>query len=258
MKQRLLYIVLFFLIVIHTYSQAIPEAAREKYIMAITLRNQAKIASDYDSPISKLKDVTVLAPTWAEAYKELGLTFELAGKFDDAIANLTKYISFNPPKDDARKAQDEIYIIKAKKEKADVEKEANSPETIKKKEEEEFSAFLKKNAGAVFSNNQAGQGGWAEIVIDNGSIVLGSRHTDESWLKLNPDDRGKLCRTHRYTIKQFTEKIYEDDFYGTTALDASGNRMYRIWTFSKDGKMVTVNYLSFDNIRYDMIYKRVN
>jgi len=258
MKKHLSHVALFFFSLINIYGQTIPEVAREKYIMAITLRNQAKIESDYDSPISKLKDVTVLAPTWADAYKELGLTFELAGKFDDAIANLTKYLSFNPSTDEARKAQDEIYIIKAKKEKSDIEKTANSPEEIKKKEEEEFSAFLSKNAGAIFSNNQAGQGGWAEIVIDNGSIVLGSRHTDESWLKLNPDDRGKLCRTHRYTIKQFTEKVYEDDFYGTTAFDASGNRMYRIWTFSKDGKMVTVNYLSFDNIRYDMIYKRVN
>ena len=117
MKNNLSFIVLFFLSIINGYGQTIPEAAREKYIMGITLRNQAKNASDYDLPITKFKDAIMLAPTWADTYKELGLTFELAGKFDEAITNLNKYISFNPPADDARKAQDEIYIIKAKKEK---------------------------------------------------------------------------------------------------------------------------------------------
>lgn len=129
MKKQLLSITLLLLSVINnnSFAQTIPEAAREKYIMAIALRDQAKNASDYDSPITKFKDVIALAPSWAEAYKELGLTLELAGKFDEAISNLTKYISFNPPADDARKAQDEIYIIKAKKEKK--ENEVNTKPT---------------------------------------------------------------------------------------------------------------------------------
>jgi tetratricopeptide (TPR) repeat protein len=120
-KKYLLYICFSILSFINISGQTIPEAAREKYIMGITLRGQAKSVSDYDLPIAKFKDAILLAPTWPEVYKELGLTLELAGKFDDAIINLNKYISFNPPSDDARKAQDEIYIIKAKKEKAESE-----------------------------------------------------------------------------------------------------------------------------------------
>lgn len=118
-----IFIFLINVITINSYGQPIPESAREKYVMGITLRDQAKIVSDYDLPITKFKEAIQLAPSWADAYKELGLTLELAGKFDDAIYYLNKYLTFNPSADDARKAQDEIYIIKAKKEKA----ETNSP-----------------------------------------------------------------------------------------------------------------------------------
>lgn len=175
MKKQLLSITLLLLSVINnnSFAQTIPEAAREKYVMAITLRDQAKNASDYDSPITKFKEAIALAPSWAEAYKELGLTLELAGKFDEAISNLTKYISFNPPADDARKAQDEIYIIKAKKEKADLEHLANTLvrlETQKKEATQKFIASLegvKYISKEIRSDNYGYQ---TEIEIKNGNI----------------------------------------------------------------------------------------
>jgi tetratricopeptide (TPR) repeat protein len=166
MKKYLSYILLFLLSVINTYSQTISEAAREKYIMGITLRDQAKTASDYDLPITKFKDAIILAPDWAEAYKELGLTLELAGQFDEAITNLNKYLSLNPPADNARKAQDEIYIIKGKKEKATIEKEANSPKAIE-------ASLLKKVEGARFvkHNNLGGIGRYDEILEINDGML---------------------------------------------------------------------------------------
>ncbi|MFV5701736.1 hypothetical protein ACM55F_07665 [Flavobacterium sp. XS2P12] len=132
-KKKLLPIIIFLLSAIfnNSYSQTIPESAREKYVMGITLRDQAKNVSDYDLPIAKFKDAIALAPSWADAYKELGLTFELAGQFDNAISYLNKYLTFNPSAEDRRKAQDEIYIIKAKVEKEIAEKEIAKKNKIK-------------------------------------------------------------------------------------------------------------------------------
>ena len=175
MKKQLLSITLLLLSVINnnSFAQTIPEAAREKYVMAITLRNQAKNASDYDSPITKFKDAIALAPSWAEAYKELGLTLELAGKFDEAISNLTKYISFNPPADDARKAQDEIYIIKAKKEKADLEHLANTLVRLEAQEKEAKQKFIASLEGVKYISKEIRsdfEGLQYEIEIKNGNI----------------------------------------------------------------------------------------
>jgi hypothetical protein len=229
----------------------LPEEARKNFVMGMALLNEAKTKEDYQLVITKFKSSLSAAPWYSEAYKQLGLTQELSGNFDEAIANIGFYMLSPLSEIDKQKAQDEIYIIEAKKEKA------ISSETLKKKEEDSFATYLLKNEGAVFSNN-TGRGGWAEIVIEKGVILLGERHTDESWLKLNPDDSGKLCRIKRYTFKEFIEKVFEDDFYGGTQVDANGNRMYRIWTFLKDGKTISVNYESFDKIRYDMVYKRIN
>ena len=166
--KRLCFLALYLFFSIASYSQTIPEAAREKYVIGITQRDQAKSASDYDLPIAKFKDAITLAPTWADAYKELGLTLELAGQFDEAIANLTKYLSFNPPATDARKAQDEIYIIKGKKEKANLEKEAKSPKAVE-------ASLRKKVEGAKFvrNNNLGGMGSYDEILeIKDGMLNI--------------------------------------------------------------------------------------
>jgi hypothetical protein len=232
-------------------SPILPEEARKNFVMGMALLNDAKTKEDYELVITKMKNSLSFAPWYTEAYKQLGLTQELSGHFDEAIINIGFYMLSPLSETDKQKAQDEIYIIEAKKEKA------ISSEALKKKEEDSFSTYLLKNEGAVFSNN-TGRGGWAEIVIEKGVVLLGERHTDESWLKLNPDDRGKLCRIKRYTFKEFVEKVYEDDFYGGTQVDTYGNRMYRIWTFVKDGKTISVNYESYDKIRYDMVYKRIN
>jgi hypothetical protein len=221
----------------------LPEEARKNFVMGSALLGEAKTKDDYELVIMKIKGAISIAPWYTEAYKQLGITQELSEHYDDAIKNIGFYMLSQLSDGDKQKAQDEIYIIEAKKEKA------NSPETIKKKEQDDFSAYLLKNEGAIF-NNDVVRGNWGEIVIDNGSILMGGRYTEEKWLKLNPDDRGKLCRPHRYTFKQFIENLFD--------VDASGKSTFRTFTFSKDGKTITVNGESYDGTRYDMIFKRVN
>ncbi|GAC1310785.1 MAG: hypothetical protein NVSMB24_28780 [Mucilaginibacter sp.] len=91
---------------------AIPEGANEKFVMGITFRDQ----KDYVSSVSKLNEALMIAPWWAEAYKELGLSLELTKKYDDAI-NAFELVLLSQPTDAmAQSVKNEITIIKAKKE----------------------------------------------------------------------------------------------------------------------------------------------
>jgi len=105
---------------------AIPEEARKKYIMAITLRDEAKKKEDYSQPIVWLQEARTVAPWWPDIYKELGLTNELAGNYTQAIQNLQWYLLTKPTEQDTRAAQDEIYKITAKEEKAVKNDEENN------------------------------------------------------------------------------------------------------------------------------------
>ena len=73
------------------------------------------------------------------------------------------------------------------------------------------------------------------------------REENEMMLESNPWMRGKLIFIERHPFKQFIEKVF----------DASGNRMFRIWTFARDGRTINVNYEQLGK-RYDKIYRRVN
>lgn len=207
-----IFIFLINVITINSYGQPIPESAREKYVMGITLRDQAKIVSDYDLPITKFKEAIQLAPSWADAYKELGLTLELAGKFDDAIYYLNKYLTFNPSADDARKAQDEIYIIKAKKEKA----ETDSPkvETKTKPSGPDFAGLWFVDLGKGdhpsnrdFPNFYIEQNSDSWIVRDHNKVPLRTVKTQGRKLWVEEDFYGAATFHHEFVLSENGERI---------------------------------------------------
>lgn len=90
---------------------AIPEAAREHFVMAATFVEQAKDVSGYERAIEQYKAALLAAPWWADAYKKLAIIQKTAVHYDDAIASLNLYLLTQPA--DARDAQDEIYKLKA-------------------------------------------------------------------------------------------------------------------------------------------------
>jgi tetratricopeptide (TPR) repeat protein len=105
---------------------AIPEEAREHYVMGMTRMENAKDNSGYQRAIEEFKEAERTAPWWGDAYKKLALAQKAAGNYDGAIENLKYYVLTKPA--DARDAQDEIYKIKALSQAAEEQKgrEANA------------------------------------------------------------------------------------------------------------------------------------
>ncbi len=103
----------------------IPEEARRHFVKAVALQKEAKAAEDYDLPIREYRQALLAAPWWSDAYYDLSSALELKEQYAEAIENLKLSIRANPKGPDARAAQDKIYVLEAKIEKADSKE--NSP-----------------------------------------------------------------------------------------------------------------------------------
>lgn len=129
---------------------AIPEEAREHYVMAATFVEKAKDNSGYERAIEQYKAALLSAPWWADAYKKLAISQKAAAHYDDAIASLNLYILTQPA--DARDAQDEIYKLKALKQSA-------TEDQVKKQGEEQQREARKRSENDYLSGRWKFQGG---------------------------------------------------------------------------------------------------
>lgn len=98
---------------------AIPEEANRAFVKGNVFQKEAKDASGYDLAITAYREALRVAPWWGDAYFNLAVALEAAGKFDEAIASIKLYIASVPGTSaDARDAQNRIYAIEAKTEMA--------------------------------------------------------------------------------------------------------------------------------------------
>ena len=123
---------------------AVPEEARRHFVRGNTALKNAKDASDYDRAIARYNEALLLAPWWPEPYFNLAKALELRERYDDAIAALKLYVLAAPQGEDARAAQDMIYVLEDKKERTT--SVGVKAAQAKKKEEE----FFKRLDGAKF------------------------------------------------------------------------------------------------------------
>jgi hypothetical protein len=93
---------------------AIPEEARRHFVKADTLARDAHAGDDFPPAINEYQQALALAPWWPDAYRDLAIIQETAGRYDDAKKNLHFYLLANPGEKESRAAQDEIYKIEAK------------------------------------------------------------------------------------------------------------------------------------------------
>lgn len=100
------------------HAPAIPEEARRHYVKARTLFEDARQPSDSADAAEEFRQALLIAPWWGEAYMKRGLALETAQRYDEAIALLRLFMATRPQDDVLRQAQDEIYKIEAKREKA--------------------------------------------------------------------------------------------------------------------------------------------
>ena len=96
----------------------IPEEARRHFIKAVTLQKDAQQPADYDQVIKEYDDVGRLAPWWPEYLYNRSLARESQGKYANTVLCLKDYLLTNPGEAEARKAQDKMYALEAKQEKA--------------------------------------------------------------------------------------------------------------------------------------------
>jgi len=96
----------------------IPEEARRHFVRGTALFKDAKSPDDYKLVVDEFTQAANLAPWWPEARYNLALAQEAEGDYDKAIENLKLYLQFKLPDADARAAQDKMYTLEARQEKA--------------------------------------------------------------------------------------------------------------------------------------------
>lgn len=80
---------------------AVSEEAQRHFDRGMAAVEMAKSPDDYAPAIKEFEQAIRLAPEWPEAYYNLGIAQEKAGKYSDAITSLRQYLRLAPNASDA-------------------------------------------------------------------------------------------------------------------------------------------------------------
>jgi tetratricopeptide (TPR) repeat protein len=78
--------------VVNAFTQAVPEAARQAFALAVKLEQEGKT----DAAVEKMNEATKIFPDYFDAHLELGSIFLRTNQFKDAIAELDRAREINP------------------------------------------------------------------------------------------------------------------------------------------------------------------
>jgi|CXWL01.1.fsa_nt_gi tetratricopeptide (TPR) repeat protein len=176
---------------------AIPEEAREPFVMGATVLKKASDPAGAGKAVDLFTQALTIAPWFAEAYYNRALARETAGQFEPAIDDLKLYLEFKLTDAERREAQDKIYSLKADAQLA-VSKNANDQTTKDRKAfEGHWIQFTtrKYSDGMEASLSQA-MSKFDISFDDNGEakvISLFSQFNAGRWLDSTPEEfRGRL------------------------------------------------------------------
>lgn len=111
---------------------AIPEDARRAFVRGNAAMSEAKVAEDYARAVQLYKEASMIAPWWGDPYFNQGKAHELRQEYDAAIASLRFFLLAGVGGNDARQAQDQIYVLEEKRDrKAKLDEVARREETQK-------------------------------------------------------------------------------------------------------------------------------
>ncbi|MGB8472847.1 MAG: hypothetical protein WCE61_02035 [Candidatus Acidiferrum sp.] len=111
----------------------IPEDARRFFIEGMTLHQEAKSPDDEKVALDSFAKALQIAPWWGDIYLGQSVSQELTGQFQAAEKSLHFYLLSNPGEAKSRSAQDHIYVLEAKMQKAHVAVEASQEQLEKRK-----------------------------------------------------------------------------------------------------------------------------
>jgi len=230
----------------------IPEEARKHFVGGAALFKEAKSADDSAQAADEFAQALAAAPWWPEARYNYALACEAAGKYSDAMDNLTLYRLFKLPEAEARTVQDKIYVLEAKAKKAVKDKEAaakaaqeaeakareSSPEVIAAKNQNAFNALLRTLDGRRYANQ-------SRNTIDiKGKTFIQGAYLDGKYYEGGVED-SRVEIVGRETVVTLHEDL---------------SRFQRVWpvkhTFiiSEDGDKITLKSLGNDGKVYDFVY----
>lgn len=227
---------------------AVPEEARRHFVKAVTLQKEAKAAEDYDLPIREYRQALLLAPWWSDAYYNLSSALELKLQYADAIQSLRLSILANPEGADARAAQDKIYALEAKSEKANSQE--NSPAA-------KLDKFYKSLDGgrwerrSTHAHNYRNGSDWPETSTADSDVYLEVRgHELTSYPRHFDGDR---CISKCYATS-FDSREFE-----TVATMAGGSEAKVRITISDDGQSIAEESWAQPqpSMYWKAVYKRI-
>ncbi|MGC2287995.1 MAG: hypothetical protein WA542_22300 [Candidatus Acidiferrum sp.] len=112
---------------------AIPEDARRFFIEGMTLHQEAKTPEDEQVALGSFTKALQIAPWWGDIYLGQSVSQELTGQFEAAEKSLHFYLLSNPGEAKSRSAQDHIYVLEAKQEKAHAAVQASEGQVEQRK-----------------------------------------------------------------------------------------------------------------------------
>ena len=97
---------------------AIPEAARQLFVLASSQIKQASTPQTLVQPIGLLRKALEISPCWGNAYFNLSRALEMNGQYDEAARQLNYYLELKPSEADASEARAHLTVIQTEKETA--------------------------------------------------------------------------------------------------------------------------------------------
>jgi tetratricopeptide (TPR) repeat protein len=101
---------------------ALPEEANRRMTRGTLAFKEAKSEADYKDAAAEFQQAALVAPWYADAYYNLGVAQNKANDFGAAARSLKLYLIANPDAPDAKAAQNLLYEMEFRQEKANKEK----------------------------------------------------------------------------------------------------------------------------------------
>ncbi len=167
----------------------IPEEARRHFVKANTLMKDAKAPSDYDAVMKEYNQAIILAPWWPDVIYNAAMAREAQGRYQSAIGGLKWFLLTKPSETEARAAQDRIYALEAKLEKAEkdkVEQQKRDQEASAEQQRREQAAAKQRQeeeAKRAKAQDLAGEWRW-----DTGSTFIEIVKSGNSYTATIPDN----------------------------------------------------------------------
>lgn len=218
---------------------AIPEEARRAFVRGNAAMSEAKTPEEYARAVQLYHEALSIAPWWGDPYFNLAKVRELRQEYDAAILGLRFFLLTGIAGNDARQAQDQIYVLEEKRDrraKADEAsaREANSPQARE-------AALLQKVEGARFVNHsdliKYGGPNYADIYeVKDGTLY-------KSLQIYSMGQAISVCVYNRPGLYSLGKASYRSSAFTLTACDGMQERYQirsdgqaLIWVSPRDGK----------------------